>query len=172
MWKLARGGPQPLRRTLPSAIHLDRRELIDESQQRGFQRRLPQAQLKPGEGVGEASRIALLPVEGEDEMHDLVDQPHGIYSAGIHGLLRMPDGISHQIHAFRKPPAGGQIGKDHIAGKREQLLGEAVEVSRGAGDVELELWSSANHVRIILRELCLSRASLPSPAAEFYPFGK
>ena len=92
--------------------------------------------------------------------------------AGIDGLLRMPGGISHQIHAFRKPPAGGQIGEDHIAGKREQLLGEAVAVSRGAGDVELELWSSANHVRIILRELCLSRASLPSPAAELYPFGK
>ena len=129
---------QPLGGRLQATVHRHRGEPIGERRQGRVEGDPRDARLEPGEGIQHGPRIALDAVQGQDDVRDLVEDPHGVERARVHGAIGMPARLANRVHPVRERATGGHVDDDHVAGQREDGVGERVTVPRLACDVELE----------------------------------
>ena len=128
------------------------REAIDERLERRVEDRRAELLVERLERPGHRRGVALLAVQGDHEMEDLVDEPHRREitrpncRAGVGGQVALV------VHLLREAPRGGKVGEDSVAGEAEQRLVKRVSLARRAGDVELEggLWAVTHGLRPIL----------------------
>ncbi|OPY65088.1 MAG: hypothetical protein A4E63_03166 [Syntrophorhabdus sp. PtaU1.Bin050] len=86
----------------------------------------------PFDGVG----IDLPPIQPNDIVEDLVDQPHGNQLPCLEGLFRETNKVPFLIDFLNEDPGGTKVCEDYIAAQLEEALVEAITVPCLPGNVE------------------------------------
>jgi hypothetical protein len=132
-----------------AAVERDGRELVREAPQGGVDAFRPEALFEPAERPAHRGRVHLLPVLSDDEVEDLVDQPHRVDLARLDRLLREAHQVAPVVHLLREHPRGVEVGEDDVAGQREQGVVELEPVPRATRDVELEGRALGAHACVV-----------------------
>ncbi|OQA94010.1 MAG: hypothetical protein BWY25_03017 [Chloroflexi bacterium ADurb.Bin222] len=115
-----------------AAVHGGRRIGLHERRQDGVEGLFPQALLQKGQRFPHDARHALLLVQVNGVMQDLVNQAHGVELPGAHPLFREGAQIPLGVELLGQFPRRVEIGKHDVTIQREKRILDLIALARDA----------------------------------------